>query len=138
MPGVFQLTHPVDHAEGPHWDARKNILYYVDIHSGAVLAYHYDTATVSKITLNGEVTPVVPAQKDSSLLLIGLNRSVVAVEWDGDKKLGPQEVLATISNDFPKSRFNDGKADSKGRLWWGKIFKNILLSVNYKRRLEVP
>nr|CAI5832714.1 unnamed protein product [Callosobruchus analis] len=120
-PYVVQVTSPVDHAEGPHWDGRKNILYYVDIHTGGVLAYHYYTKKLSKITLNGEVTPVVPARKNPNVLLVGLNRSVVAVEWDGKKQLGEQEILTTFSKQFPKSRFNDGKADKQGRLWWGTI-----------------
>ncbi|CAH1996593.1 unnamed protein product [Acanthoscelides obtectus] len=120
-PYVVQVTSPVDHAEEPHWDGRKNILYYVDIHAGGVLAYHFYTKKVSKITLNGEASPVVPARNNPNVLLVGLNRSVVVVEWDGKKQLGDQEILSTISQQFPKSRFNDGKADKQGRLWWGTI-----------------
>lgn len=119
-PALYQITDPVDHAEGPIWDARKNILYYVDIHSGRVLAYHYNTNKVAKINLNGNVSPVIPSRKNPNLLLVGLNRSVIAVEWDGQKKLGEQQVLASVSNSFPTSRFNDGKADKNGRLWWGE------------------
>nr|XP_023011658.1 uncharacterized protein LOC111501955 [Leptinotarsa decemlineata] len=120
-PAVYQLTEPMDHAEGPTWDARKNILYFVNIHAGEVLAYHYDTKILRKMHLNGEVTPVIPSRKNPNLLLVGLNRSVVAVEWDGKKKLGDQVILSTISQQFPKSRFNDGKADKQGRVWWGTI-----------------
>lgn len=119
-PAIYQIADPVDHAEGPTWDARKNILYYVDIHSGHVLAYHFNTNKITKINLNGDVSPVIPSRKNPNLLLVGLNRSVVAVEWDGQKKLGEQQVLATVSNSYPASRFNDGKADKNGRLWWGK------------------
>ncbi|XP_018579915.1 regucalcin isoform X2 [Anoplophora glabripennis] len=120
-PSIQQITPPVDHAEGPTWDGRKNILYFVDIHYGGVLAYHYDTNKLTRVTLNGEVSPVVPSRKDPNILLVGLNRSVVAIEWDGNLALGGQQVLATVSKDHPTSRFNDGKADKQGRLWWGTI-----------------
>ncbi|CAG9817497.1 unnamed protein product [Phaedon cochleariae] len=120
-PSITQVTAPVDHAEGPHWDGRHNILYYVDIHSGGVLAYHYNTNTLSRMHLNGDVTPVIPSRKDPHLLLVGLNRSVVAVEWDAKQKVGSQAVLTTVSEQFPLSRFNDGKADKRGRLWWGTM-----------------
>lgn len=46
---------------------------------------------------------------------------MVAVEWDGGKNLGDQEVLSSVSEQFTNSRFNDGKADIKGRVWLGKL-----------------
>ncbi|XP_060527727.1 regucalcin-like isoform X2 [Cylas formicarius] len=120
-PGVYQLTPPVDHAEGPAWDGRKNVLYYVDIHSGRVLSYNFFTRSVSSITLNGQVSPVIPSKNNENLLIVGVNRTLVALEWDGEKELGNQRVLTTVSQQFPTSRFNDGKADKMGRLWIGTM-----------------
>ncbi|CAH0556158.1 unnamed protein product [Brassicogethes aeneus] len=120
-PSVFQVTEPFDHSEGPSWDGRKNILYFVDIHSGRLLSYDYYSDKVNAITLNGDVTPAVQA-KQKDLIYVGVNRSVVAVRWDGkSNKLTSQKILTTVSQQFPTSRFNDGKADSKGRLWWGTM-----------------
>ncbi|CAG9834663.1 unnamed protein product [Diabrotica balteata] len=126
---VQQLTSPIGHAEGPHWDGRRNILYFVNIPDGEVYAYHYNSKILKKITLNGNVTPVVPSRKDPNLLMVGLNRSVVAVEWDGKNNLGGQQVLTTLSQQFPDSRLNDGKADKQGRLWWGTIGPEVNLVV---------
>ncbi|ENN83259.1 hypothetical protein YQE_00382, partial [Dendroctonus ponderosae] len=125
VPALYQLTEPVDHSEEPTWDGRKNILFYVDIHSGRIFSYNYNTTEVNYITLDGDVTPVVPAV-NNSLLIVGLNRSVLAVEWDGTNELGEQKVLANISEEFPTSRVNDGKADKEGRLWIGTMgYENI-------------
>lgn len=120
-PVISQITNPVDFAEEPTWDGRKNILYFVDMHNGSIYAYHYNTNEVTRIQLEGDVTPVVPSKNDPNLFYVGLGRSVVALEWDGfNNTPSKQRVLTTISEDFPNSRFNDGKADKEGRLWWGK------------------
>lgn len=120
-PSVYQVTQPVDHSEGPMWDARKNMLYYVDIHSGRVLSYNYNTKKVNFITLKGAVTPVIPAKSNENILIVGVDRSLVALEWDGKSDLGGQRTLTTVSQQFPKSRFNDGKADKHGRVWIGTM-----------------
>ncbi|XP_049823903.1 regucalcin [Aethina tumida] len=119
-PAVYQATEPVDHSEGPSWDPRTNLLYFVDIHSGKVLSYNYENGDVKYITLDGQVTPVVQSV-DKDVILVGVNRSVVAVEWNGLGELKGQKVLTTVSQQYPTSRFNDGKADKKGRLWWGTM-----------------
>ncbi|CAH1102762.1 unnamed protein product [Psylliodes chrysocephalus] len=118
-PSVSQVTKPIGLAEGPHWDGRKNILYFVSILDGEVYAYHYHSDILTKITLNGQVTPVVPSRKNPNLLLVGVDRSIVAVEWDGKNKQGNQAVVTTVNKQIADSRFNDGKADKQGRLWWG-------------------
>ncbi|KAF7286553.1 hypothetical protein GWI33_004952 [Rhynchophorus ferrugineus] len=119
-PTIQLITYPIDHAEGPSWDGRKNILYYVDIHTGRVFSWNYDTEEINYITLDGTVTPAVQAE-NPDIILVGLNRSVVAVEWDGTNAIGNQEILATVAEQFNTSRFNDGKADKEGRLWWGTM-----------------
>uniref|UniRef100_A0A6P7FQY7 Regucalcin n=1 Tax=Diabrotica virgifera virgifera TaxID=50390 RepID=A0A6P7FQY7_DIAVI len=118
---VQQLTSPIGLSEGPHWDTRRNILYFVNILDGEVYAYHYNSKILNKIKLNGTVSPVVPSRKDSNLLMVGVNRSVVAVQWDGENNLEGQQVLTTLSQQFPETRLNDGKADKQGRLWWGTM-----------------
>ncbi|XP_045474754.1 regucalcin-like [Harmonia axyridis] len=119
-PGLYQLTPPIDHAEGPTWDPRKGLLFYVDIHAGTVLSYEYCSGKTHSLSLYGDVTPVIPS-KTENIFLVGLNRSVVALEWDGKDKIGKQKILATVSPQYPSSRFNDGKADKRGRLWFGTM-----------------
>ncbi|XP_072388268.1 regucalcin-like isoform X3 [Diabrotica undecimpunctata] len=118
---VHQLTTPIGLSEGPHWDSRKNVLFFVNIPDGEVYAYHYNSKILNKIILSGTASPVVPSRNDPNLLMVGINRSVVAVEWDGKNNLGGQQVLTTLSQQFPESRLNDGKADKQGRLWWGTM-----------------
>ncbi|XP_030761703.1 regucalcin-like isoform X3 [Sitophilus oryzae] len=124
-PAVFQVTQPVDHGEGPMWDGRKNLLYFVDIHAGRVLSYNYDSKKVSFVTLKGDVSSVIPAKKNENILVLGLDRSLMAIEWDGQNDVKSKRVLTTVAPQFPQSRFNDGKADKQGRLWVGTMgFEN--------------
>lgn len=67
-------------------------MYFVDIHSGRVLSYNYNTKKVNFITLKGAVTPVIPAKKNENILIVGVERSLIALEWDGEKELGSQRV----------------------------------------------
>lgn len=119
-PGLYQLTSPIDHGEGPVWDGRKDILYYVDIHSGNLHSYEYCSGKTNFINLEGDVTLVAPTV-NPDVLIVAVNRSVLAIEWDGKKNLGKQRILTTVSEQFPKSRFNDGKSDKHGRLWFGTM-----------------
>jgi gluconolactonase len=120
-PGVYQLTDPVDHSESPTWDTRNNILYFVNIHEGEIYKYDYETGQIDSIKLDGEVAPAIPSKADPNLLIAGLNRSVVAVEWNSESPATDRRILTTVSTEFPTSRFNDGKADKEGRLWIGTM-----------------
>ncbi|XP_050303750.1 regucalcin-like [Anthonomus grandis grandis] len=121
LPAIYQITEPVDHAEGPTWDSKRNMLFFVDIHAGGIYSFNFETKAVNHINLNGDVTPVIPCKTNQNMLVIGLNRSVATVEWDGTNELGQVKVLSTVAEEFPASRMNDGKADQKGRLWFGTM-----------------
>lgn len=71
---------------------------------------------------------MIQSKHSVDVFLVGVNRSVVAILWDSmDQTAIKQRILSTVSDDFPDSRFNDGKADSNGRLWWGKLWQFFLL-----------
>ncbi|GJQ71425.1 hypothetical protein Trydic_g11150 [Trypoxylus dichotomus] len=120
-PAVIQLTEPVDHAEGPVWDSRTQLLYFVDIHSGKLNSFNIKTEEHRFIKLNGELAVAIPSEVNSSHFIVGLNRSVVAIEWDGGNRLKSTKTLSTVDEDKPTNRFNDGKADKEGRLWFGTM-----------------
>lgn len=91
-PAIYQLIKPIDHAEEPTWDGRKNMLYYVDMIAGGIYSYNYNTTEVHSIHLGEPVGPVIPSEHDENLLVIGLNRAVLALEWDGINEIGEQKV----------------------------------------------
>lgn len=103
------------------WDSRTRLLYFVDIHSGIFNSYNIKTHEHKSVKLDGELSVAIPSQADPSHFIVGLNRSVVAIEWDGGKNLKSSNTLTTVDQNNPGNRFNDGKADKKGRLWFGNV-----------------
>lgn len=120
-PAVHQVTEPIDHAEGPIWDCRTGLLYFVDIFEGRVLSYDYFTNELNAVRLYGNTTPVIPSQNDPHLFIVGVERSLFAIKWDGKGQIESKKNLTTVSQQFPTSRINDGKADPMGRVWFGTM-----------------
>jgi len=68
----------------------------------------------SSIELGDLVGFAIP--RASSGLVVGLRRSVVLLDPDGNR-----HTLATPEPDLPDNRFNDAKCDPAGRLWAGTM-----------------
>lgn len=67
-------------------------------------------------------TFIIPIDGKKNHFVVGLNRKVVEVEWNGEENSA--KVLRTVvevDQDNPQNRFNDAKADPRGRLFAGKI-----------------
>lgn len=101
------------------------MLYFVDMYTGRVLSYEHNTKKTHALSLGGDVSIVALSKNDPDLLIVANNRSVVAVRWNGVESESPV-VLTTVAEDHPTSRFNDGKPDREGRLWFGKLFSPVL------------
>ncbi|KAK5647803.1 hypothetical protein RI129_002695 [Pyrocoelia pectoralis] len=120
-PAVHQLTESIDHGEGPVWDHRTGLLYFVDVFEGRILSYDYITNELYAAHLHGNTTPIIPSVKDFHLFIIGIERSLYAIKWDGKGHIEAKKNLTTVSQQFPTSRINDGKADPMGRIWFGTM-----------------
>lgn len=71
---------------------------------------------------------IIPVEGTKNKFLISIGRKLVVVTWDGiSSKVSKMEILAEVENekDLLGNRFNDGKADPKGRLWAGNKFIQI-------------
>lgn len=55
--------------------------------------------------------------------VVGSGKDVILVDWNGDKnqKLTTYNVLSTLESSSSDIRTNDGKVDSSGRFWIGKL-----------------
>jgi sugar lactone lactonase YvrE len=101
--------------EGPVWDVRRQVLWWVDIEGSQI--FRFD-----------------PAQGVNTSFSAGERASAVAVCEDGNLLVARQQGLATydpdrdlttaIQNTAPHPaghRFNDGKCDHQGRFWIGTM-----------------
>jgi sugar lactone lactonase YvrE len=101
--------------ESPFWHPLEQCLYYVDIPGKALFRLDNGADTPTRWPLNDEPGCVVPLP-DGRLLIPQRNGL-----WRFDPATGAYEKLLDPPYDASKRRFNDGKADAKGRLWVGTI-----------------
>ncbi|XP_063241871.1 regucalcin-like [Bacillus rossius redtenbacheri] len=108
--------------EGPHWSCSEQVLYSIDIPGRTVR--RYDPATKSETFIKidqGQVTFVIPLKGKKNKFLIGVERTVNILSWDGKQKDFTLENVASVDDDKPRNRINDAKADPSGRLWAGTM-----------------
>lgn len=75
------------------------------------------------MALAGRTTFIVPVEAEPNTYIIGLERSLCELEWDGiSADTFKLDEIKTVEENYPKNRFNDGKCDPQGRIWAGKFF----------------
>ena len=102
--------------EGPSWDARKGVLYWVDIPKGRIHVYDALRGLDRSVPVEGFVSSVVPCKDDNN---------VVVTFHHGFYMLDPltagSSVISEVEQSLPNNRFNDGKCDTRGRMWAGTM-----------------
>jgi sugar lactone lactonase YvrE len=101
--------------EGPSWDARNRVLYWVDILGKQVHIYDPASKTDRTIDVPGLVGSVVP--RASGGLIAALQDGFYSVDLDS----GKSAKLAAPAAMHGKIRFNDGKCDAAGRFLAGTM-----------------
>ncbi len=114
-PEIFQRT-PAQLGEGPCWDVRHKLLWWVDILGRKLLASAADGGAVEVFDLPEMPGCVVAA--DDGQLLIAMHRGVQRFDLT-THALRPFGVPA--GHDPAVFRFNDGKVDPAGRFWAGTL-----------------
>lgn len=106
------------HGEGPSWDPREGVLYWVDIVGCALHVYDPRTGRDRAIPTGREVCTVAP--RAAGGVVAGLRGGFAFI----DTRTGRIEPLADPEPDKPGNRFNDGKCDPAGRFWAGTCSQN--------------
>lgn len=102
-------------AEGPVWDARSAVLYWVAIFDHAV--HVFDPARGVDRCLPVGQFPGCVAPARGSRLIAALQHGF---HWL-DPQTGEIEPIVDPEQDLPGNRFNDGGVDPAGRFWAGTI-----------------
>ena len=101
--------------EGSIWDAKKSLLYWVDILSGEVCIFDPVTGENRIIQTCQAVGTVVPRANGG--LVVALHNGIASLDPESEKLT----LIADTEWDIPSNRFNDGKCDPAGRLWAGTM-----------------
>ena len=103
--------------EGAVWDARRQLLYWVDIEGHALHAFDPATSQDRSYALGDSVGTVVPRARGGVALTLGRAFATLDLETRRVSVIAePQEEKARQGN-----RFNDGKCDPRGRFWAGTM-----------------
>jgi sugar lactone lactonase YvrE len=106
-----------DHlGEGPVWDDRTGELVWVDISGRLVHRWNPTTDVASSFPTAGDVGAVVLCEDGGHLL------AIESELWRVDAT-GQMTLLADIESK-PGVRFNDCRADPRGRLWAGTLHRD--------------
>ncbi|WP_116083354.1 SMP-30/gluconolactonase/LRE family protein [Tropicimonas sp. IMCC34011] len=117
--------------EGPVWDARENLLRWVDIAAPATRIF--DPA--------GARSAMHPSPRLVSAVLPASDGTMMAVTQNGLERLGPSGDLDPIHDPeahLPSNRFNDAKCDSSGRVWAGTMSLDASMPSGSLYRFDTP
>jgi len=101
--------------EGPLWDERARLLYWVDIMRNALHIYNPASGENKTYDVGQMVSTVVLGETGEVWLAVhhGLGRF--------DLVSGRLDIIVDPEADKPANRFNDGKCDPAGRFWAGTM-----------------
>jgi sugar lactone lactonase YvrE len=102
-------------AEGPVWDSRQQLLYWVDIYNHRVHRFYPATGKDEYFDV-GDVVGAIALAGDNQLI-IALRHQLAFL----DTQTGVVTSIIEIEADQENNRFNDGKCDPQGRFWFGSM-----------------
>lgn len=101
--------------EGPSWDERSGLLYWVDIEGKALHTYDISSKKTTTETFGQRIGAAVPRQSGGVLMVME----------DGfysyDRVSDGLTFIGNPQGRKPNTRFNDGKCDAAGRFWAGTM-----------------
>ncbi|MGH3715776.1 MAG: SMP-30/gluconolactonase/LRE family protein [Micromonosporaceae bacterium] len=101
--------------EGPIWDDRDGVLYWVDVLGRAVHVHDPQGEPDRTIDIGAHVSAI--GLRESGGLLIAVVDRVRTL----DPRTGEMATIATVKHPGPQARFNDASCDPAGRFWVGTM-----------------
>jgi sugar lactone lactonase YvrE len=103
--------------ESPLWHPSEQALYWCDIPGHKLHRYEPAAGVHREWAFDTDVACCAPLNEGG--LLLALRRGLVCF----DPATGKSRTLAEAPYDAARERFNDGKADPRGRFWVGTIYE---------------
>ncbi|WP_449536340.1 SMP-30/gluconolactonase/LRE family protein [Ferdinandcohnia sp. Marseille-Q9671] len=106
--------------EGPCWDSRKQLLYWVDVLEKKINIFNPVTNLNREIQLDQYVGAIVPRNLDEAVVV--LENGFYFLHYSTEEVTLIDEPESHMKN----NRFNDGKCDAYGRFWAGTMDKSYV------------
>lgn len=107
------LATKMDLGEGPFWDALDQTLVFVDCNVGRIHRFNPEDGALSSFDVGRTIGVAIPRSRGG--FVVSTADGLMAV----DGPCSEPSLLVPIEGDRPGNRMNDGKCDSRGRLWSG-------------------
>lgn len=117
--------------EGPVWDARRRVLWWVDIFGK--LVHRYDPAAGSDAAFSTAQAVGAVAPRRSGGLVLCLEDGFATTDVEGEGL----DWIARVDIDRPLNRINDARVDARGRLWAGTVAEDHKIGAGTLYRLDV-
>lgn len=109
------ISHHCILGEGPVWDAKRKLIYWIDIIRGEV----------HQLSSGNAVHRVIPVHQMVGAVALCKNGNLIAALQHGFAFIEPVsgniQMIADPEQHLPDNRFNDGKCDPAGRFWAGTL-----------------
>jgi len=102
--------------EGPVWDERRNLLFWVDSLNDKACVFNPETGENKVYEMGQNIGTLVLTERDDEVL-VGLVDGLYILNLDTGALTFKVDPEAGIEG----NRLNDGKADIRGRLWIGSM-----------------
>ena len=112
---VVVVEHRCLLGEGPVWDAKQQMLYWVDILNGAIHGYAPKNKMYTTIQLDQLIGAVALCTDGNFIAALQNGFALI------DRASGEVKMIEDPEAHLPGNRFNDGKCDSAGRFWAGTM-----------------
>nr|QNL34492.1 regucalcin-like protein [Galeruca daurica] len=121
---IVKLTSRIQHGEGPYWDLESNALVYTDTFKATLYKLKTDKEGMSpecfKLPNHDSVGFALRIKGKKDTWVVCGDRFMYELNWPDKGKVTFKQIHM-IEKDKPKNQFNDGKADTLGRIWGGLV-----------------
>ncbi|XP_069492723.1 regucalcin isoform X2 [Ambystoma mexicanum] len=97
--------------ESPVWEEKEETLLFVDITGQKVCRWNPKTNQVVSVSVDAPIGSV--ALRKSGGYVVALGTRFASLNWEDHST----STIATVDEDKPNNRFNDGKVDPQGRFF---------------------
>jgi xylono-1,5-lactonase len=123
--------------EGPVWDHKNNLLYWVDILGNGIYKLEPKSGKVSHWKTSEHVGFILPCENGSFMAGYHSGLFNVILHENGEIE---ETSIDPVNKDTPNIRYNDGYCDSKGNIWACTMDMECLLPLGnyflYNSKLE--
>jgi sugar lactone lactonase YvrE len=118
----FELVHDADVkiAETPIWDKRNGCLYWTAMFEGKICEWNPVSRIERRWDTGGKwVGSAIPCQDPAKLVAV-IEGGIFIL----DKETGKLDLLVNPEPDKPQNRYNDARADARGRILVSSVAKS--------------